>query len=847
MLRSWIAVPLIVGVFAALPAASSASTDFPFGWSAKQQTGRSVVFQYDNDWPTPEWYQCARDNVGNEDVCAPYKKESCNPGDAPDEPVRAFRFMNDMTPPEPRVQITFPRSPQNRRMIGSDLYGAKRENSPSQPDRRICGTDITFWGGHEPRCPQDFDDGEWISSPYYMPSDNRVYSNMHQEFGGARADAIRTGAPLFCEPGLQPPIPTDRYCSADVDDPNTACWFGSITFAQSDPSSSYLAHCTTAGATVNKVGACYAHKTTQDPAGEVDHLVATIPYQYTNDWGRHGYRESSNILRGEKPPLSNYYYAVALVSGPALDRNGQPATQKAGLCVLRTSDISQPNSWMAWNGIGFDARPSSAYPTPPADPNTHVCEPVASQMQPYSLTYNTYLEKYMLLGHGGFYTPDPPGFGPEGVYYMLSDDLLNWSDPQLVMKAPIATPYDPANCPLDTVAYPVLLDPNDPASHWPDAPAVPANPNFDHPGRRPDLYFTDGPRTSTSDCQPVGGGANLARIPIQFEQKQATFQSGTITDPDRGFTTAPASAGSTIGRTSLGSDYDPGSPDWFARAETNGGVTSWAYGRTSVNWNDGNDVWYGGAFWIPENFASNAIAQVDILSWKSTTGTGGVILKANDKFQLNRFSSATGRVMFGSEFDLPTRRWVWLEVHQRLGTTNAYSEAFVDGRLVSSSVAPNRDESSPITQVRHGIIAIASTGQPLALDVDRASVMGGQLGAAVGTGAYQAPKTPVGLRKGVATNDRIWLVWNFPDPADPPVSGYRVYEQASDGTWYLSAETGSTVVLDSVPAGSCDNRYRVTAIHNTTETLVPPNPTGTNVSESLYSSPISVDTTGCSP
>ena len=51
-----------------------------------------------------------------------------------------------------------------------------------------------------------------------------------------------------------------------------------------------------------------------------------------------------------------------------------------------------------------------------------------------SLTYNTYFRKWMLVGNS---VGDAAHDKPPGVYYSLSDDLLNWTNAELLMAAEI--------------------------------------------------------------------------------------------------------------------------------------------------------------------------------------------------------------------------------------------------------------------------------------------------------------------------------------------------------------------------------------------------------------------------
>ena len=192
-------------------------------------------------------------------------------------------------------------------------------------------------------------------------------------------------------------------------------------------------------ATPNTIGACYMHNDQltnpfafPHPVSELTkHVVATIPYEYYRDWGcsdhlhdpdlpknssgapldegalcgRHGYKEFSSVIKGVSgegsADLADKYFVVADVSAPRFDASGnrdEPA-QKSGLCLLRTDDLGNPESWRAWSGSSFSVQMRSGYNG--GDPDVNVCEPVApGSPTPWSLSYNRYLKKYMVLGTG---------------------------------------------------------------------------------------------------------------------------------------------------------------------------------------------------------------------------------------------------------------------------------------------------------------------------------------------------------------------------------------------------------------------------------------------------------------
>jgi hypothetical protein len=732
-----------------------------FGWSASQQSpGEGLFLQYDYDTSVV-------------DPSNPAIRRTCNESDTPDETMRAFKFQRATPPYEYRVQITLPRGVQNRRMVGTTLHGAIKESDPDNPDKRTCGASITFVGDKHKVTnradPGKFDSETWLASPYFVPgstpAEDKVYVLTHHEFHGAFAD----------------PAVSDDWCSVPHTNASERdlCWFGSATFTSS-----------CASAAPNALGACYL-----DVDALPSHLIATIPVQYSIDWGRQGYKEHSNIIRGEKGDDHNYYFFMTIVSAPA----GGP--QKDGVCLLRTStnDIGNPQSWMAWDGDGFDNRPSGAYPMPPM-PQDHVCKPVIDKaFQPFSLTFNTYLDKYMLLGH----FPDSKTVPSHvGVHYMLSDDLRNWSEPQLLLRSPATQDTaDTGLCnAMNAVNYPGLFDPSDPAAQWlhpgdNPPPGTPENPNFDHPGISPDLYFKHAARTASPSDNPcdvdmdVVVHGDVARLGISFtQQRQANLNSGLV-DPAYGY-----DATNWLSDGCIGGSYDspPGQGCATASSLYHG------HGFIAAKWKSGDDVWYGSAFYPPST-PPTFPAGVHLMRWDGVGGSYGGITSVTNGFQLVR-GSGTSETALGSVFSIPANRWAWVEVHQQLGTTGqpAYSEVFVDGHLVSQSTATNMSSDATINLLRIGFTD--AEDKPFTnVGIDRTTILGAQ------RGTPTAPATPQGFRETDRNGATVTFAWN---PV-PGVAGYRVWKRTSGGSWVSSSLTSPPYVDNSFTCGQAE--YRITS------------------------------------
>ena len=174
-------------------------------------------------------------------------------------------------------------------------------------------------------------------------------------------------------------------------------------------------------------------------------LVATAPPRPMVDDVRTGLAaHSAPVKRG------NYWYVLAL---PAANDD-----QATGACLLRSPDITDPGSWRAWDGSSFSVRFENPYYQSVTPTRTHTCEPVdydSIQSMTRSLTYNTYLGKYVLTGTAVKYDPARSQI-VYGFYYSLSDDLIHWSMRQLLLEIPSLMSHQCGG--PDVGSYPSLID-----------------------------------------------------------------------------------------------------------------------------------------------------------------------------------------------------------------------------------------------------------------------------------------------------------------------------------------------------------------------------------------------------
>jgi hypothetical protein len=244
--------------------------------------------------------------------------------------------------------------------------------------------------------PSLFSDHEWLAS-LYTEDGNTIYALQHNEYQGH----IHAGQ---CVSG--------RYFD---------CWYNTITLAVSTDG-----------------GRSFGNVTT--PPG---HLVASLPYPYEDGAGPYGYMTPSNMIVGE----DGFIYAY--IKGDAYRGDRQ------WVCLMRTDDISDPASWRAWDGEGFNFAFPNPYVDDVSDPRSQLCEPIELGLLFESITYNTYLDQYVMIGSSA---DTYNGREVWGVYYSFSADLINWTHRQLLMEVEFTSSYaagDP-----DPIAYPSLLDPD---------------------------------------------------------------------------------------------------------------------------------------------------------------------------------------------------------------------------------------------------------------------------------------------------------------------------------------------------------------------------------------------------
>ncbi|MBK7887194.1 MAG: hypothetical protein IPJ86_07795 [Bacteroidetes bacterium] len=234
-----------------------------------------------------------------------------------------------------------------------------------------------------------------------------------------------------------------------------------------------------------------------------NHLVWCLPYTYLAGTGPCGYFSPSNIVYNA---ADGYYYSMLHMEDRGI--------QLTGVGLIRTNDLADPASWRGWDGNGFNATAGNPYAPGFSGPAGHTLAPLNDLndnigTMSSSLTFNTYFNKWMLMGAS---SQTINGTTVYGFYYSLSDDLIHWSFRKLIKQMPIAW----ATATYPKVLYPSLIDPTDTSR------------NFTFSGQEAYIYYTK---------QISNTNRDLVRIKVRFNSNIVT-PSFTINTTTENTTTA---------------------------------------------------------------------------------------------------------------------------------------------------------------------------------------------------------------------------------------------------------------------------------------------------------------------
>lgn len=187
------------------------------------------------------------------------------------------------------------------------------------------------------------------------------------------------------------------YCDTSPA-PGNKCWYNGLTYASSNDGLSF---------------------SQSNPVSVFS--SSPIPWNAaTMNTSPHGPMEPGNIISRDEGGTIYYYMHFRSLQGV-----GQ--YNPAGVCVMRTSNLSDPTSWRAWNATtqAFDitmAKPYNALnqPAPTGVPHCSIISQSNIMDAVGTVTYNSFMKKYLMITSGVY-------GGNCGIFYSLSDDLINWS------------------------------------------------------------------------------------------------------------------------------------------------------------------------------------------------------------------------------------------------------------------------------------------------------------------------------------------------------------------------------------------------------------------------------------
>lgn len=308
----------------------------------------------------------------------------------------------------------------------------------STVERKFIGNNLTdikhdchfIMDSHKNPNPRAYDDYEWLASPYTFDG-NTIYGLVHTEYHGWEHNNCNT-----------------------TDSTNwIQCWWNSINLAKSTDSGNTFTHLTPPNQNVANLTKDY------DPNNKVGNLGIFAP---------------SNIIKKD-----NYYYAkVSIHIQPTPLINGKSTIPGVGVCLMRTNDLNDPNSWRFWDGTGFNS-PTKNFPA------AGNCEDIYARENYWEMHWSTYLNTYISLGS------QSPGTTPQ-LITQQSDDLVHLSGSDYLLDHPIP----------NSNSYHTFLQPGAETR------------NFEDIGRSPWMYFVTcvGDQNCTS--------RNLKRIRVRFNKPE---------------------------------------------------------------------------------------------------------------------------------------------------------------------------------------------------------------------------------------------------------------------------------------------------------------------------------------
>ena len=151
--------------------------------------------------------------------------------------------------------------------------------------------------------------------------------------------------------------------------------------------------------------------------------VFVTPELYVPNHGAQGVNAQTNILYVKNPgDRIPYYYMMVNEALPAAVPGGQTP---AGVCLFRTNNVNNPNSWLGWNATTKTfSIPFNVNPYTTTINNPQICSFVLSSDYRFSLAYDPQYKTFIVIGDVAS-TTSPVS----AVVYATTQDLTNWGPP----------------------------------------------------------------------------------------------------------------------------------------------------------------------------------------------------------------------------------------------------------------------------------------------------------------------------------------------------------------------------------------------------------------------------------
>jgi len=169
--------------------------------------------------------------------------------------------------------------------------------------------------------------------------------------------------------------------------------------------------------------------------------------------GPEGYSIDTNIVKA-----GDWYYAMA-TGWPWPPNCGggkgqQPCLVPGGIAPIRTADIFDPKSWRAWDGAGFNVAFVDPYLGQVTRPQDHLYTPVQYLDCINAINFHEASQLFVAT----LWDPWNDAYGPPGLYFSTSPDLIHWSKPALAIAQDQLLQREPEG--NWSYMYFSLIDPN---------------------------------------------------------------------------------------------------------------------------------------------------------------------------------------------------------------------------------------------------------------------------------------------------------------------------------------------------------------------------------------------------